>query len=160
MKEKIIYSNKNLENKILISNKTLGDTMQINEEHLYFLDRDEHHGISDDEACNTVETLLSFKSIGEDQELTIGEMIKRITAEGTVPVLKEKYSHVPLDTPFTDLIVDFVDDIDLEWDWDLFENVVLLDGHSFSSHLDHARDCDENEGPSWKRHLDSVGFPY
>ena len=160
MKEKIIYSNKNLENKILLSNTTLGDNMNFNTGDLLFLDRDQHHGISDDEACSTVSTLVQFQSIGREQDVTIGEMVEIITSLGTVPIIKEKYRNIPLDTTFQQLMFELPDDIDLEWDWDLFENVILLDGWSFKDRLDHIRECEENEGPSWKRHLDSIGFPY
>ena len=165
MKRKNLYSNKNLENKKFYSNTiTLGDTMErINEDHLYFLDRDQHGGISDEEACLNSEPLLSFKSTGKDQDATISELIESIAALGTVPIVKDKYKHFSLDLTFRDMNVDFVDDIDLEWDWDIFENVVLIDGFSLIQHMDHIRDCEKEEeesGPSWKRHLNSVGFPY
>ena len=165
MKRKIIYSNKNLENKIIFSNIALGDnTMErINEDHLYFLDRDEHGGISDEEACLNSETLLSFKSTGRELDITINELIENITAQGTIPIVKDKYNHLSLNSTFRDLNCDLIDDIDLEWDWDIFENVVLIDGLSLIEHIDHIRDCEKEEedsGPSWKKHLNSVGFPY
>ena len=164
MKRKNLYSNKNLENKKFYSNKTLGDTMErINEDHLYFLDRDKHEGMTDEEACLYSETLLSFQSTDKEQDATISELIESITALGTIPIVRDKYKHFSLDLTFRDMNVDFVDDIDLEWDWDIFENVVLIDGLSLIEHIDHIRDCEKEEedsGPSWKRHLNSVGFPY